>query len=73
MLKHLKRWPAISAVISSFPNSNGNTTVIVASQKEKTNNNNLAGIYDVIRRLSGSPSIKEYAKKYPTQYNTTLA
>lgn len=70
MIAAMRKWPALSAVISMAPDGSGNTSLIVAGREGAESESRLAGAYEVVQRLASSPFIKEQAKKFPTSFAT---
>lgn len=70
MMEHLKKWPSLSAVISTVPEQSGSTTLLVASPENAIAGSELRGVYEVVGKLCGSESIKKESKKYPTRFSS---
>lgn len=68
MLKHLRHWPSLSAVVAVAPDGSGNTSVIVASRGTAAEGSKLQGAYEVMQRLSSSTAVKAAAIQHPVAY-----
>lgn len=73
MLGHLRQWPSLSAVVALAPDTQGNTSLVVASRPDAVEGSRLQGVYEVIQRLSSSTAVKVAAAQHPVAYAAAQA
>lgn len=69
MLAEMKSFPSLRAVISVAPDGE----ILVASRENAVAAPRYDGVFEVVQRLASSPSIKEQARKYPSEFTTVRA
>ncbi|MHC9539362.1 MAG: uridine kinase [Vulcanimicrobiota bacterium] len=69
MTGYMRAWPSVTSVIT-IENTGGNeSAALVKSRPDAIAGSTLEGVYEVVERLSSSPSIKEAAMHYPSEFH----
>ncbi len=69
MTGYMNAWPSVTSVITIENTGEKESAAIVKSRPDAVESSTLQGVYEVVERLSGSPSIKEAAMHYPSKFH----
>ncbi len=69
MLAQMKSFPSLHAVVSVAPDGE----ILVASRENAVAAPRYDGIFEVVQRLASSPTIKEQARKFPSEFTKVRA
>jgi len=69
MAGYMREWPSITSVITIENTGRDESAALVMSRPDAIANSTLQGVYEVVERLSSSPSIKEAAMQYPSKFH----
>jgi uridine kinase len=69
MAGYMRAWPSITSVIALGQTGETESAALVKSRPDAVESSALDGVYEVMKRLSSSPSIKEAAKSFPSEFH----
>ncbi|MDQ7824139.1 MAG: hypothetical protein RDV48_15160 [Candidatus Eremiobacteraeota bacterium] len=69
MTGYMRAWPSVTSVIAVEHTGENGSAALVKSRPDAVAGSTLQGVYEVVERLSSSPSIKEAATRYPSQFH----
>jgi uridine kinase len=73
MAGYMRAWPSVTSVITLGPTGETDSAALVKSRPDAVEGSALDGVYEVMKRLSSSPSIKDAAKSYPSEFHVVKA
>jgi adenosine deaminase len=73
MMRHMRAWPSVTSVIAVGKKGKGKSRILVGSRPDAIRGGSLQDVYEVMKRLSSSPSIKEAAKRWPSGFHVVKA
>ncbi|MHB2016250.1 MAG: uridine kinase family protein [Candidatus Xenobia bacterium] len=73
MAAELKQFPGLTAVIGTLPAQGGNTELVVEGRPDAVSASGHQGEYEIIQRLSSSPTLKQEAAAHPVSYQPVEA
>ncbi len=67
MVSYMHTWPSVTSVITVGSDTDKESWALVESRPVAIESGSLEGVYEVVTKLSSSPSIKDAAKSYPSK------